>query len=131
MLLSEQEIHPVACPSLNATETALWNTERVPADNQTDENAASVAGSAKPSGSAFRIMEHAPGCVTQTRRDHSIDYCILLSGEAELILDGGHGVLLSAGDAAVLRGTHQAWRNPNADTSCKIAVCTIEARNSE
>jgi len=76
-------------------------------------------------------MELAPGCTTQTRRDHSIDYCILLSGEAQLILDDGHGVLLSAGDAAVLRGTRQAWRNPNADTSCKIAVCTIAARNSE
>jgi uncharacterized cupin superfamily protein len=127
VLLSEQEIHSVACPSLNATGTALWNTERVPADNKNDQNAASVVESA--SGSAFRIMELTPGSMTQTRRDHSIDYCILLSGQAELILDDGNGVLLSAADAAVLRGTRQSWRNPDADTSCKIAVCTIEARN--
>jgi uncharacterized cupin superfamily protein len=54
---------------------------------------------------------------------------MLLSGEAELILDDEKSVMLSTGDTAVLRGTRQAWRNPSPDTSCKIAVCTIEARS--
>ena len=130
VVLSEQEAHPVACPSLDATETTLWNTQQVPADNKNDENAASVAGSAIPSGSAFHILELAPGRMPETRRGPSIDYCILLSGKAELILDDEHKVLLSAGDAAVLRGTVQMWRNPSPDMSCKIAVCRIEARNS-
>jgi uncharacterized cupin superfamily protein len=58
-----------------------------------------------------------------------IDYCMLLSGEAELILDDEKSVMLSTGDTAVLRGTRQAWRNSSPDTSCKIAVCTIEARS--
>jgi hypothetical protein len=81
-----------------------------------------------PSGSAFRIIELAPECVTPARRGSTIDYCIVLSGEAELILDDRKGVPLCPGDAAVLRGTRQAWQNPSPDTPCKIAVCTIKAR---
>jgi quercetin dioxygenase-like cupin family protein len=128
VVLSEQEVDPLACPGLNATGTALWNTERVPADNGNDENAASAIGSPMPSGSAFRIIELAPECVTPARRGSTIDYCIVLSGEAELILDDRKGVPLCPGDAAVLRGTRQAWQNPSPDTPCKIAVCTIKAR---
>ncbi|MBV8329634.1 MAG: hypothetical protein JOZ61_04110 [Verrucomicrobia bacterium] len=53
---------------------------------------------------------------------------MVLSGEVELMLDDGKCVTLSTRDAAVLRGTRQTWRNLSSDTSCKIAVCTIEAR---
>jgi hypothetical protein len=76
-------------------------------------------------GSAFRIIDLAPGCATPARRGPSIDYCMSLSGEAELMLGDGKGAALSAGDTAVLRGTRQAWRNPSPDTPCRIVVCTI------
>ncbi|MBV8099865.1 MAG: cupin domain-containing protein [Verrucomicrobia bacterium] len=128
VVLSEQEIDSLPCPALNATRAVLWKTERVPADNKNDENPARAVGSASPYGSAFSIIELTPASLTKTRVDPSIDYCVVLSGEAELILDDGNGVLLSAGDVAVLRGTRQAWRNPSPNTSCHIAVCTIEAR---
>jgi quercetin dioxygenase-like cupin family protein len=131
VVLSEQVVDPLACPSRTVTATPLWETERVPADNnQNDKSACSAVGSAMLSGSAFRIIELAPGCVTPAHRCPSIDYCIVLSGEAELILDDGKEVPLSAGDVAVLRGTRQASRNPSPDTSCKIAVCTIEGQTS-
>ena len=132
VVLSEQEVGPLACPGLNVTGTALWKTERVPADNTQNndiDNAATTVQSEMPFGSAFRIIELAPKCMLPSRGSASIDYCIFLSGEAELVLDDGSGVLLSNGDVVVLRGTSQAWRNPSLNTSCKIAVCTIEARN--
>ncbi|MBV8274302.1 MAG: cupin domain-containing protein [Verrucomicrobia bacterium] len=128
VVVSEQEVAASPCPCINATGAALWRTERVPADNtQNEESTAIAVRSARPFGSAFRIIELAPGCTTPAHRGPSIDYCVLLSGEAELILDE-ETVTLSTGDTAVLRGTRQAWRNPSPGTSCKIAVCTIEAR---
>jgi len=128
VVVSEQEVAQSPCPCLDATQTALWGTERVPADNTQSNDSADVAGeSARSSGSAFRMIELRPGCTTPAHRGASIDYCMLLSGEAELILDHDK-VTLSRGDTAVLRGTRQAWRNPSPDTSCKIAVCTIEAQ---
>jgi quercetin dioxygenase-like cupin family protein len=129
VVVSEQEVASSPWPCVNGTETALWRTERVPADNtQSDKSAAIAVGFARPSGSAFRIIELAPRCATPAHRGPSIDYCMLLSGQAELVLDAEQGVMLSTGDTAVLRGTRQAWRNPSPDRSCKIAVCTIEAR---
>jgi quercetin dioxygenase-like cupin family protein len=129
VVLSEQGIDPFACPSLSATRTALWNTERVPADNSGDENAATAVGSTTFSGSAFNLIELSPGSIIPTRRSPSIDYCIFLCGQAELMLDDGNRIVLSAGDAAVLHRTRQAWRNLSTNTSCKIAVCTIGARH--
>jgi quercetin dioxygenase-like cupin family protein len=128
VILREQEV--AASPSLGlaVTETLLWRTERVPADNAWNgESAVSAAGSAMPSGSAFRVVELAPECTTPVRREPAIDYCMPLSGEVELIIEDGKGITLSTGDAAVLRGTRRAWRNPSRDTPCKIAVCSIEA----
>jgi hypothetical protein len=129
VVLSEQEVDPLAFPGLDATETSLWSTERVPADNtENHESAASAIGSAMLSGSAFRIISLAPGCTVPMRRGPSIDYCMLLSGSVDLILDEANSVTLSTGDTAVLRGTSQAWRNPSSDTPCKIAISMIEAR---
>jgi uncharacterized cupin superfamily protein len=38
-------------------------------------------------------------------KPNSIDYCMMLSGELELILDGGETVNLNSGDIVVQRGT--------------------------
>ena len=128
-ILCEQEVAASPRFGLAVTETLLWRTERVPADNASNgESAASAAGSAMVSGSAFRIVELAPECTTPARRESSIDYCVPLSGEVELIIEDGRGITLSTGDTAVLRGTRQAWRNPSRDAPCKMAVCSIEAR---
>ena len=41
----------------------------------------------------------------------TIDYIVVLSGEADLELDDGATVHLESGDCVVQRGTRHAWRN--------------------
>ncbi len=79
-------------------------------------------------GSVFRITELGPRCTSTMRCTLSIDYGIVLSGELELLLDGGETIKLLAGDTVVQRGTSHARRNPSQDTRCKFLVCMIEAQ---
>jgi quercetin dioxygenase-like cupin family protein len=66
-------------------------------------------------GSVFRVTDLGPEFTTPMHRTRSIDYCIVLSGEVELVLDGGETVQLEAGETVVQRGTSHAWRNPSRD----------------
>jgi hypothetical protein len=47
-------------------------------------------------GSVFRMTELGPGFTTPMHRTLLIDYCMVLSGELELILDGGEKIKLLA-----------------------------------
>ncbi len=79
-------------------------------------------------GSVFRVTELGPGFATPMHRTFSIDYCLVLSAELEVILDGGETIKLFAGDTVVQRGTSHAWRNPSPDTRSTFVVCMIEAQ---
>ena len=61
-------------------------------------------------------------------RTLTIDYGMILSGEIDLILDGGETIRLVAGDTLIQRGTNHIWRNPSPDTACRYLVCMVEAQ---
>jgi quercetin dioxygenase-like cupin family protein len=75
----------------------------------------------------FRVTELGPGVTTPMHRTLSTDYCVVVSGELELLLDGEETIKLLPGETVVQRGTKHAWRNPSRDTPCKFIVCMIEA----
>lgn len=106
----------------------VWATGSTPADNVNDalgdrrDQGASVKG-----GSVMRVTEFGPGFATPMHRTLSIDYAMVLSGELELELDSGSVTRLREGDVIVQRGGAHLWRNPSADTPCRIVICMIEA----
>jgi quercetin dioxygenase-like cupin family protein len=129
VVLSDRETPSGAPIATGARSATLWSTPTVPARNSgdaprsRDENEEEFRG-----GSAFRIVELEPGSTTPFSRTASIDYVIVLTGEVELVLDGGETTRLRALDTAVQRGERCAWRNPGAEARCRLAICGIEAR---
>lgn len=117
-----------AWPGADAGDAVLWNTATVPVAMARDVDAdARKIGTTLKKGSAFRVTELGPAFKTPMHRTSSTDYGIVLSGELELLLDGGDAVTLFPGDALVQRGTRHAWRNPSGDTRCRFMMCMIEA----
>lgn len=76
----------------------------------------------------MKVTQFGPGFATPMHRTLSIDYAMVLSGELELELDSGSVVRLRKGDVVVQRGSAHLWRNPSADTPCRIVICMIEAQ---
>ena len=60
----------------------------------------------------------------------TVDYDVVLSGEAYLELDDGVEVLLKAGDCVIQNGTRHAWHNRSSQ-KCVIAVALIGAERKE
>jgi mannose-6-phosphate isomerase-like protein (cupin superfamily) len=56
----------------------------------------------------------------------SIDYVLVVSGEATLELDDGEQTVLRAGDVVIQNGTRHAWRNHGTE-SCTIIGVAIGA----
>lgn len=114
----------------DAGDATVWSTRAVPANNSdadlTDEK--HDVGNTLHSGSVFRVTELGPGFTTPMHRTLSTDYIMALSGQLEMILDGGETIRLLPGDTVVQRGTRHAWRNPNPDTRCRFVVSMIEAQ---
>ena len=134
--------------------TELWETRTAPADNSGTKDAAEHERRIEPvgGGTVFRIIEYPPDSVrlktlapdsffqemgaqaaekAQRRhpgmhRTHSVDYCIVLSGEIWAVLDEGE-VLLRAGDCLVQRGTNHAWSN-RTEKPCVIAFVLVAAK---
>jgi mannose-6-phosphate isomerase-like protein (cupin superfamily) len=72
---------------------------------------------------AMAAMEpDAPGMHTTD----SIDYVLVVSGEATLELDDGEQTVLRAGDVVIQNGTRHAWRNHGTE-SCTIVGVAIGA----
>lgn len=106
----------------------IWTTPTVPADNNDPTDGATRdAGLTLHGGSVIRVVDLAPGRESPMHRSNSIDYGVLISGELELELDGGHKTRLAPGDIVVQRGTNHLWRNPSATEWCRIVFVLIEA----
>jgi mannose-6-phosphate isomerase-like protein (cupin superfamily) len=73
-------------------------------------------------GAMARMEPDAPGMHTTD----SIDYVLIVSGEATLELDDGEQTVLRAGDVVVQNGTRHAWRN-NGTEPCTIVGIAIGA----
>jgi len=134
--------------------TELWETRSSPADNSGAKDAAGHERRIEPvdGGTVFRIIEYPPdserlktlapdsffpemGAQASDKaerrhpgmhRTHTLDYCVVLSGEIYAMLDEGE-VLLRAGDCLVQRGTRHAWSN-RSEEPCVIAFVLIAAK---
>ena len=106
----------------------VWSTSVVPADNSGPvSTAVQDVGPTLKGGSVFWITEFGPGFTSPMHRTLSLDYCCLISGRLEMVMDGGVVVTLTPGDTVVQRGTSHVWRNPSSDTPARILVCMIES----
>lgn len=124
---SDDLLTPTPIPSGDADFQLVWTTPTVPVDLNAGDDGPTPAGLTLDGGSVIRIVDMLPGKESPMHRSFSIDYGIVLSGNLELELDGGDVVRLGPGDIVVQRGTNHLWRNPSADTVCRIAFVLIEA----
>jgi len=136
--------------------TELWETRSSPADNSGAKDAADHERRIEPveDGTVFRIIEYPPDSVRLAtldpesfypamgaeaagkaerrhpgmHRTHTLDYCVVLSGEIHAVLDEGE-VLLRAGDCLVQRGTRHAWSN-RTEKPCVVAFVLVAAKPS-
>jgi quercetin dioxygenase-like cupin family protein len=61
-------------------------------------------------GHVIRLLEMRPGWRSPMHRTESLDYGVVLQGEAHMVLDDSE-VVLRPGDVVVQRGTDHAWEN--------------------
>ena len=61
-------------------------------------------------------------------RTASVDYAIVLWGEADMLLDDGVSVHVKSGDVIVQQGTNHAWIN-RSGTTCRVAFVLIGAQD--
>ncbi|MBB5747030.1 cupin domain-containing protein [Brevundimonas variabilis] len=124
---SDEALLPVPIDSGDAAFRLVWATPAVPADLNAETDGELAAGKTLKGGSVIRIVDMLPGRASPMHRSWSIDYGIVMSGQLELELDGGEVVGLNPGDIVVQRATNHLWRNPSADTVCRIVFVLIEA----
>ena len=84
-------------------------------------------------GIFMEIQQKLPGLAETLDLSHfgmhttqTVDFDVVLSGEAWLELDDGQQVLLRAGDCVVQNGTRHAWHN-RSNAPCLFAVCLLGA----
>ena len=127
ILQSVDTLTPTPIASGDAEFQLVWTTPTVPVDLNAGTDGPAAAGLTLNGGSVIRIVDMLPGRSSPMHRSFSIDYGIVLSGAVELELDGGQVVTATVGDVIVQRGTNHLWRNPSADTVCRIAFILVEA----
>ena len=84
-----------------------------------------------PGGTVLRVCNLAPKWTSPMHRTTSLDFGIVVEGEAELLLDSGEVRSLKVGDIAVQRGTMHAWRNPSAETWSRMIFILQHAQELE
>ncbi|QEC66851.1 cupin domain-containing protein [Panacibacter ginsenosidivorans] len=132
VFVSDNTFETVAIPSGDAAMTTIWTTATVPADlNDETDGRERDAGTTLKGGSVIRIVDMLPGASSPMHRTNSIDYGIIISGTIELELDNNIFKTLAAGDIIVQRGTIHKWRNPSAETICRIVFVLTEAKPFE
>lgn len=106
--------------------TLLWQSDRSPADNSGDTDAATAAYSFAfgRGGTKFLIVEFDPGDGLVGPGMHAtdtLDYGVMLAGRITLITQTGE-VDLVPGDLIVDRGVPHAWRNHGPEIAKMIFV---------
>ncbi|KAI1843865.1 hypothetical protein JX265_003761 [Neoarthrinium moseri] len=79
-----------------------------------------------PNGVLFSIANFPPDVRVPMHRTLSLDYCIVLSGEIVLELDGGEEKTVKAGEFIVQGGVNHKWAN-RTDEVCRIAFVMVGA----
>jgi quercetin dioxygenase-like cupin family protein len=93
--------------------STVWCTAQFPVNNDEDKDSNGAPG---PKGSRvlMRIGEMQPGEKGKfdavMHRTETLDYAVVLSGQCDMLLDGGETVRqLKTGDVVIQRGTNHAW----------------------
>ncbi|KAH6894311.1 hypothetical protein B0T10DRAFT_249126 [Thelonectria olida] len=79
-----------------------------------------------PSGAIFALTQIQPGGAAPMHRTQSIDYCVVLTGEIVLALDGGEEKTVKAGEFIVQQGVNHSWNN-RTDVPCKMLFVMLGA----
>ena len=109
--------------------TLMWLTDGMPADYLVDEDMGGriVGTPPPPGGTRFAIMDIQPGNEYHGQhRTDTIDYCICLSGQVEMML-GDEVVKMNTGDVLIQRGTRHAWLNRGTEVA-RIAFVLIDGK---
>ena len=105
----------------------MWVTSETPGPVDIDDPSRQKLGIGPPmGGSAFRILEVAPGKDAFMHRTDTIDYAIVMKGECIMVLDEGEEVHMKEGDVMVQRGTWHGWENRFSEP-CQLAFILISA----
>ena len=132
VFVSDNAYETVVISSRDAAMATIWTTATVPADlNDDTDGRERDAGTTLKGGSVVRIVDMLPGASSPMHRTNSIDYGIIISGTIELELDNDVFKTLEAGNIIVQRGTIHKWRNPSAETVCRIVFVLTEAKPFE
>lgn len=127
-ILSDGRVFGSPLTDLSVAGVPIWKTNRLPVNNSGGLASVAPRDLKFRGGSVFQVIELEPGFQTTVHRSQSIDYCMVLSGELELVLYGAETVRLSPGEAVVQRGTWHEWRNPDKQTPARFLMCMIEAK---
>lgn len=68
----------------------------------------------------MRVIDMKPGKITPMHRTVSLDYGVVIEGEAELILDSGEKRVMKRGDVSIQRGTSHSFRNTSDSEWCRL-----------
>jgi quercetin dioxygenase-like cupin family protein len=83
-----------------------------------------------PEGVLFGITNFPPHYTVPMHRTLSLDYCIVVSGEIAIELDGGEEKTVKAGDFIVQGGVNHRWRN-RGDEVCRVCFVMVGSQKVE
>lgn len=107
----------------------------VPVSNDNTENDDNSPGAAAtvqkiprcpPGGTLFCVTNLPPRYSVPMHRTQSLDYCVVMSGEIVLALDGGAEKTVRAGEFIIQGGANHQWIN-RTDEPCRIAFVMVGA----
>ena len=114
----------------NVSNAFIWLTDSMPADSSAEYSGSTkVALTPGPGGTIFRVLELPPGAPAHMHKTETVDYVLLMDGEADMILDDGAEVHMNAGDVMVQRATWHGWVN-RGTRPCHIAFVLVDAKKA-
>ena len=105
----------------------VWATDAMPAPIAPDEPEPGdrpLNVSPGPRGTVVRVVVTPPGGVTPMHRTRTVDYGVVLEGEAVLVLPGSERTLRQ-GDIVIQRGTDHRWEN-RSDTPLRMLFVLLD-----
>jgi quercetin dioxygenase-like cupin family protein len=114
-------------PADKLRSTLIWVTDQNPDLLAATDDGQRIMGTAPPAGGTrCGVLDIAPGnALHGQHRTDTIDYCVCLAGELEMLLDN-ETVHLKAGDILVQRGTNHAWLN-RGDKPARLLFVLVDA----
>ncbi|KAK8042516.1 cupin 2 domain-containing protein [Apiospora phragmitis] len=79
-----------------------------------------------PGGTLFCVTNLPPRYTVPMHRTQSMDYCVVMSGEIVLALDGGEEKVVKAGEFIIQGGANHQWIN-RTDEPCRISFVMVGA----